>query len=323
MWAALLIGIQAVDAGRLPAVLLAALVLVTLTSFEAVTPLSSAAQMLGETTEAARRLFEITDTQAEVEERKRVEILSSPFQNLCISKLSFTYPGSEFPGLRDVSLQLKAGEKIAIVGPSGAGKSTILNLLLRFWEFHQGEILLNGHSLQDYSSGDVRSLIAVVPQRPYFFNKSIGNNLSIGRPAAAESDIERAASQAHIGDFICSLPEGYHTCIGERGFRLSGGERQRLAIARSILTDAPILVLDEPTANLDPYTERQVLNTFFSLPRQKTLMLITHRLIGLENADRIYVLDLGRIVEKGTQDLLLEQDGLYSKMFKVQNQLVK
>ncbi|MGD8457267.1 MAG: thiol reductant ABC exporter subunit CydD [Anaerolineales bacterium] len=323
MWVALLIGIQAVDAGRLPAVLLAALVLVTLTSFEAVTPLSSAAQMLGETTEAARRLFEITDTQAEVEERKRVEILSSPFQNLCISKLSFTYPGSEFPGLRDVSLQLKAGEKIAIVGPSGAGKSTILNLLLRFWEFHQGEILLNGHSLQDYSSGDVRSLIAVVPQRPYFFNKSIGNNLSIGRPAAAESDIERAASQAHIGDFIRSLPEGYHTFIGERGFRLSGGERQRLAIARSVLTDAPILVLDEPTANLDPYTERQVLNTFFSLPRQKTLMLITHRLIGLENVDRIYVLDLGRIVEKGTQDLLLEQDGLYSKMFKVQNQLVK
>jgi ATP-binding cassette subfamily C protein CydC len=322
MWVALVIGIQAVEVGRLSPVLLAALVLLTLVSFEAVTPLSPAAQMLGETTEAARRLFEIVDTQAEVEERVQVQIPSDAFRSLRFSELSFTYPDNVFPSLEEISFRLNAGDKIAIVGPSGGGKTTILNLLLRFWAYQQGEILLNGHPLQDYSPNEVRAQISVVPQRPYFFNASILDNLTMGRPTAKQAEIEGAARLAHIDSFIQSLPEGYNTFIGERGFRLSGGERQRLAIARAILRTSPVLVLDEPTANLDPVTEHLILDALFSLPRQKTVVLITHRLIGLENVDKIFVLDQGRIIEHGSQDVLLEKEGLYSEMLRVQNQII-
>jgi ATP-binding cassette subfamily C protein CydCD len=322
MWVSLVIGIQAVDAGRLPAVLLAPLVLIPLVSFEAVTPLSPAAQMLGETAEAARRLFKIVDTQAEVEERKQVQIPCAAFKSLRFSELTFNYPGNESPTLEDISFQLNAGDRIAIVGPSGGGKSTTLNLLLRFWEYHRGEILLNDRPLKDYSSDDVRVQFSVVPQNLYFFNASVRDNLTIGRPTATKADIEWAARQAHADRLIQSLPNGYETFIGERGFRLSGGERQRLAIARAILRDAPVLILDEPTANLDPLTERLVMDAFFCLPRQKTVVLITHRLIGLENVDEIFVLDQGRIVEHGSQDTLLEQDGLYSEMFRLQNQII-
>ena len=208
--------------------------------------------------------------------------------------------------------------RIAIVGPSGAGKSTLINLLLRFFEVEQGKIMLGGHPLQSYQQEDVRNMISVVSQRTHLFNGTIRDNLLIARPKAADDELIAAAQQAQIHDFITSLPKGYETWIGEQGLRLSGGERQRLAIARAILKHTPILILDEATANLDAITERNVLQAIESLMANRTTLMITHRLTGLEAVDEILVLREGSIVERGTHDTLLQQDGLYRHMWDLQ-----
>jgi ATP-binding cassette, subfamily C, bacterial CydC len=235
-----------------------------------------------------------------------------------------------------VTFDLRPLTSIAIVGPSGAGKSTLANLLLRFWEYSSGEITLGGR-FWEYSSGEitlggdslhgldqdeVRARIGITSQNTYFFNTSIRENLRFARRRVTQEEIESAAKSAQIHDFIMGLPKGYDTMIGEQGLRLSGGERQRLAIARAIIKDAPILILDEPTANLDPLTEKQVLETLFGLMKQKTSLLITHRLVGLENVDEIIVMDHGQIVERGTQGQLMKADGLYRRMWDLQNRIL-
>jgi ATP-binding cassette subfamily C protein CydC len=217
---------------------------------------------------------------------------------------------------------LNPGKRIAIVGPSGAGKSTLANLLLRFWDYSDGEILLAGRDLHALPQEQVRRQIGVLSQRTWFFNDTLRKNLLLARPSASPAELERVARRAQIHDFILGLPKGYETVIGERGLRLSGGERQRLAIARLLLQDAPIFLLDEPTANLDPLTERRILNELFSLARGHSFLLITHRLIELENMDEILVLDHGCIVEHGTQAELLLQDGLYRKLWDLQNRML-
>jgi ATP-binding cassette subfamily C protein CydC len=208
------------------------------------------------------------------------------------------------------------------VGPSGAGKSTISNLLLRFWDYEIGEITLGGESLKRLDQDEVRKRFALVSQNSYFFNTTIRENLRLARRGVRPEELEAAARAAQIHEFIISLPTGYDTLIGEQGLRLSGGERQRLAIARALLKDAPILIFDEPTANLDPQTEKQVLDTLFETMRNKTSLLITHRLLGLEHMDEILVLDDGQIVERGTHGALLEQKGLYRRLWDLQNQLL-
>jgi ABC-type multidrug transport system fused ATPase/permease subunit len=221
-----------------------------------------------------------------------------------------------------VTFDLQPGTSLAIVGPSGAGKSTIANLLFRFWEYELGEIRLGGESLKSLNQDEVRKRFALVSQNSYFFNASIRENLRLARPKITQEEMEAAARTAQIHDFIMSLPKGYDTMIGEQGLRLSGGERQRLAIARALLKDAPILILDEPTANLDPITEKQVLETLFAVMKQKTSLLITHRLIGLENMDEIIVLDHGRIVERGRHDELLKSEGVYRRLWDLQNRML-
>jgi len=212
---------------------------------------------------------------------------------------------------------------IAIVGPSGAGKSTIANLLLRFWDYDLGEISLGGESLKELNQDEVRKRCALVSQNSYFFNTSIRENLRLARPSLSQDEMESAAKSAQIHDFIASLPKGYDTFIGEQGLRLSGGERQRLAIARVLLRDAPVFILDEPTANLDPITERQVLDMLFEIMRDKTSLLITHRLVGLENVDEILVMDQGRIVERGKHDELAKNDGTYRRLWDLQNKILR
>ena len=182
---------------------------------------------------------------------------------------------------------------------------------------------MGGESLQSLNQDEVRKRCALVSQNSYFFNTSIRENLRLARPKVTQEELAAAARAAHVHEFVTNLPKGYDTFIGEQGLRLSGGERQRLAIARALLKDAPILILDEPTANLDPVTEKQVLDTLFEIMRGKTSLLITHRLVGLENVDEILVMDHGRIVERGRHGHLLAREGLYRRLWILQNQILE
>ena len=208
------------------------------------------------------------------------------------------------------------------VGPSGAGKSTIASLLLRFWEYEVGDIRLGEIPLKALDQDEVRKRIALVSQNSYFFNTTIRENLRLARRGVRQEEMEEAARKAQIHEFVMNLPQGYDTLIGEQGLRLSGGERQRLSIARALLKNAPILILDEPTANLDSVTEKQVLETLFETMKDRTSLLITHRLIGLENLDQILVMNEGKIVEQGRHHDLLTQNGLYQRLWTSQNQLL-
>jgi ATP-binding cassette subfamily C protein CydC len=326
MWTVLYLTIPLVSDGRLQGVMLGTLALLTLASFEAVTPLPQAAQMWESVRIAASRLFEVVDAQPVVIENREQRIESGEVKKLLstleFSNLSFAYPGQNIPAIQNISFKLESGKSLAIVGPSGAGKSTIVNLLLRFWEYSSGDIRLGGESLHGLEQDQVRERCATVSQGSYFFNASVRDNLRLARPSASEEEIEGAAQQAQIHEFILGLPKGYDTYIGEQGTRLSGGERQRLAIARALLKDAPILILDEPTANLDPLTEKQVLATLFSVMKSKTSLLITHRLVGLENVDEILVLERGQIVEHGTQAELLQRGGTFQRLWELQNRIL-
>jgi ATP-binding cassette subfamily C protein CydC len=239
-----------------------------------------------------------------------------PSFDLHVTGLTFFYHTDDAPALHGINLSMKAGQRLAVVGPSGAGKSTLVNLLLRFWDVPPGAITVGGQDVRYYPAEKVRSWFGVVPQRPHLFNASIRENLLIANPLAAESDLVAACQQAQIHDFIAGLPNGYDTQVGEHGANLSGGERQRLALARALLKDAPILLLDEPTANLDAATEQAVIARLLDTSRQHSVLLITHRLIHMEAFNKILVLDRGQLVEQGSHaELLARQGGLYRDMW--------
>jgi ATP-binding cassette subfamily C protein CydC len=316
--AILLIAIPMVSRGQLDGVYLAVLVLVVIASFEAIIPLPGAFQHLGSSITAAQRLFEIVDTKPVVSDSSAPSPQPQDY-SLVVENLHFRYSLADPPALNDVSFTLPQGGCLAIVGPSGAGKSTLVHLLLRFWEYQAGQIRLGGYDLRRYRPEDVRQLISVVSQRTHLFNGTIKQNLLLARPEASDDDLIQAARQAQIHAFIQTLPQGYDTWIGEQGLRLSGGERQRLAIARALLKDAPILILDEPTANLDPLVEREMMHTIHTLRQGRTTLLITHRLVGLDVADEILVLQAGRIIERGQHYKLLPARGVYWRMLGLQN----
>jgi ATP-binding cassette subfamily C protein CydCD len=332
MTAVLALGIMRVSAGELSGVFLAVLAMAALTSFEAVTPLPLAAQNLESSLQAARRLFELVDAEPEV--RAPAEALPLPEKfDLEIRNLSFRYPARAAAGqppgvqsavapwtLEQVSFDLPAGKRLAIVGPSGAGKSTLVALLLRFWEVLPGQILLGGQDLRRAAPEALRGRMAVVAQNTYLFSASVRDNLLIARPGASPQELARAAENAQIDQRLQALPNGYDTWIGEQGLRLSGGERQRLAIARALLRDAPLLILDEPTANLDALTEQELLKALEGLMAGRSTLLITHRLALMEQMDEILVLAQGRVVERGTHSELLAAGGLYRKMWELQRQ---
>ncbi|MCK6583222.1 MAG: ABC transporter ATP-binding protein/permease, partial [Anaerolineales bacterium] len=325
MWTILFLTIPQIINGEIAGPMLASLTLLTFASFEAVTPLPLAAQMWNSAREAARRLFEVVDTEPEISDHVSVTSDQSPNTNheLRITGLSFTYPTQTTPALQHVNFNLQPETSLAIVGPSGAGKSTIANLLLRFWDYQVGEIALGGESLKALNQDEVRARCGYVSQNTYFFNTSIYENLRFARRKVTREEVEAACKSAQIHDFIMSLPKGYDTMIGEQGLRLSGGERQRLAIARALIKDAPVLILDEPTANLDPLTEQQVLKTLFKVMKQKTSLLITHRLIGLENVDEIFVMNHGQVIERGTHAGLSGKDTFYRRLLDLQNRILE
>lgn len=233
--------------------------------------------------------------------------------NLIFNEVDFTYPSRpEMPILKQVSFEAKTGERVAIVGPSGAGKSTLASLILRFYEANGGEILFDGKASSQYSLTDIRNQVAIVPQDVLLFGGSILENIAYGRLSANKEEIIAAAKRANADEFIQSFPEGYDTLVGERGIKLSGGQRQRIAIARALLKDPAILILDEATSSLDSESERLVQEALEELMKNRTSIIIAHRLSTIREADRIVVLEKGKVIENGThQQLMLNKEGLY------------
>jgi len=321
LWSLLILAIPLVVAKAIAGVYLAFLALVILASFEAVQPLAEAFQKLGHSVAAGERLFKVTDTNQQVQEPAAPLPVPSNTPgrfSLEFDHVHFAYQSDEGQVVHDISFEVSTGKRIAIVGASGAGKSTLVNLALRFWDPDKGTIRLNGRDIRQYALGDLRGLIGVVSQDTYLFNDTIRGNLLLARPEASDSEIEQALTQAQMTEFIHQLPKGLATWVGEQGLRLSGGERQRLAIARALLKDAPLLVLDEATANLDPMTEHTLLDALDMLMQGRTTLVITHRLVRMERMDEILVLDEGSIRERGTHEQLLRSGGLYQQMVQLQ-----
>ena len=273
-----------VAAGRLSGVTLTVLALTTLAGFEAVAGLPSAFQSLGGSLAAARRLFHLADSPRSLTDTARMSPVATD-SSLHVRGLAVRYATDSGYALRNLSFDLLQGQTLAITGASGVGKSTLVKVLTRMVEYEAGDIRLGGNDLRAYRGDDVRKLVAVVEQRSHLFNTTIADNLRLARPDATQAEIEAAARQAHIHDFIIGLPEGYLTHVGEMGLRLSGGEQQRLAIARAILQDAPILILDEPTANLDAANEVLVYAALADASRNRTTIIITHGSAGVAFAD--------------------------------------
>ena len=289
---------------------------ITVTSFGAVIGLNNVINDYRVSIVCADRLFELMDQEPVVQDRSKGP-LGTLKPALSFDNVQFGYqPGTDI--LRGISFDLAPGEHVALVGTSGAGKSTIVNLLLRFWDATGGNIRLGGRPIQELPLEELRNLVAVVSQRNYVFNTTIGDNIRMGKPDATRAELDQAARRANLKSWIDSLPDGYETPVGEMGSKISGGQRQRLAIARALLKDAPILVLDEATSNLDVETEREVNAAIRELQSGRTTLTIAHRLSTVQNADRILVLEQGRVVEQGRHAQLLARGGVYARIFELQ-----
>jgi ATP-binding cassette subfamily C protein CydD len=263
---------------------------------------------------AAQRIFEVLQVPPIETARAGGTAPPSPPFALAFRDVHLAYEQGQRPALDGLSFKIAPGEKVALVGPSGAGKSTVARLLLRFLEPDRGTIDVNGQPLQELSPAAWRRQVAWVPQTPYLFYGTVAANIRLGRPQATFDEVAWAASQAHADAFIDALPQGYDTLIGERGARLSGGQVQRLALARAFLKDAPLLLLDEATANLDPEIEDLVQAALNRLLRNRTALIVAHRLSTVYRADRILVMDAGQVVEEGTHKALMADDGLYRRL---------
>ena len=285
--------------------------------------LSELSQVWGEIAQAsgaAERLFEILGVEPQIKAPPRPLALPAPARGAVEFKdVSFEYPGRpNAPVLNHVSFHVAPGEKLALVGPSGAGKSTVFQLIQRFYDPVAGTVSFDGVSVTEVDPAALRSRIALVPQDAVIFGTSVRENIRFGRPEATDADIEKAAAAAHASEFIRRLPDGYETQVGERGVTLSGGQRQRIAIARAILREAPLLLLDEATSSLDAESETLVQQALGGLMRNRTSIVIAHRLATVQNCDRILVIDHGRIVEEGTHGSLASSSGLYARLAKLQ-----
>ncbi len=261
---------------------------------------------------AMDRIFEVFDTQPEVQERPGARTLGRAYGAIGFDRVGFRYEGRE-PILEEFALQIPAGTTVALVGPSGAGKSTLVKLLARFYDPTAGRVLIDGIDIRDMQLHALRRQIAIVTQEPVLFSGTVADNLRFGKTDATDEQVREAARSAFADAFIMQMPHGYQTEIGERGVRLSGGQKQRLAIARAFLKDAPIVILDEPTSALDAESEELIKQALRRLLEGRTALIIAHRLSTIEHADRVVVLDGGRIIEQGRHEELLKRNGLYRR----------
>ena len=269
---------------------------------------------------SAAPLFELLQTEPAFERKASTLTLPEHVQGaIRIERLSFSYPGRlEQPALTDLTLEVKAGETLALVGPSGAGKSTLFGLLLHFYQPTGGRILIDGLDTAELSLDALRRCFSLVPQNPALFHGTVADNIRYARPDPNQEDVERAAKIAHAHDFIQSLPKGYGTLLGDAGLGLSGGQKQRLAIARALLADAPILLLDEATSALDAESENLIQQAMPALTAGRTTLVIAHRLATVRDADRIAVLDQGRLLAVGSHEELMRHNALYQRLAKLQ-----
>ncbi len=321
LWALLWAAIPLVTSRAISGVDLAVLSLLALASFEAVTPLSLAAQNLESCLQAARRLFELVQAKPAVTDP--AQPLPAPTSMALQARgLTFRYAPGQPAALRSVSFDLPPGKRVALVGPSGAGKSTLARLLLRFWDCPPGSLLLNGRDIRSYANNDVRAKIALVDQHTYIFNASLRSNLLLARPDAQEDQLWAALRGAQLQSMASQLPQRLDTWLEEGGARLSGGERQRVAAARALLRDAPLLILDEPAANLDAHTGRLLLDVLLEVSLNRSLLYITHWLAGLERMDEVWVMEDGQITARGTHTQLLAQGGWYARAWQVQQSVL-
>ncbi|HXC23037.1 MAG TPA: thiol reductant ABC exporter subunit CydC, partial [Solirubrobacteraceae bacterium] len=354
MWGSLLVGVDAVRAGRMDGVLLAAVALIPLVAFELVSGLPAATQTLQRVRRAAARVQELLETPPPVAEPAHPQTLLTPppvdeperlrtlpttdrhspngqsherrgctdqpslresheqrSHTLRARNLSCSYPGASHPALRGIDLDLSPGRRIALVGPSGAGKSTLAAALLRFLPY-EGSLALDGVDLDTLDGDDVRRIVGLVSQDVHVFDSTLEQNLRLAKRGATESELRRALAEARLLDWVDSLPHGLQTELGERGARMSGGQRQRLALARALLADFPILILDEPGEHLDTATADALVADLLDATRERATLLITHRLVGLQEVEEILVIEHGKIVERGTHVQLTTRGGPYA-----------
>src|SRR5215813_10465409 len=303
---------------QLTATTLPLLILLALASFLPISEIANVSRQLADTIASTRRYYAV--------QREKPAVIDGPLHPPApaggsafrFEGVSFSYPGARRPALSEIRLDVPAGSTLALVGPSGAGKTTIANLLLRFWDPNAGRILIDGVDLRSFELDHLRARISLVSQDTYLFNDTLRANVALARPEADEAAIHHALEQAALADFVASLPDGLDTMVGERGVQLSGGQRQRVAIARAFLKNAPTLILDEATSHLDAVSEAQVRGALDALMRDRTTIVIAHRLSTVRNADRLAVLDSGQLVETGSHSELLARGGLYTKLIRRQ-----
>ncbi|HTO12553.1 MAG TPA: thiol reductant ABC exporter subunit CydC [Candidatus Binatia bacterium] len=315
--AVIAVGAWLAGEGRLESGMLPLLTLLALSAFVPLWEVAQVGRQLADTLGSARRLRAVEAEPVPVRDGRGVS--EGPAANgggaaVELADVRFTYPGRVRPALDGVSLRIEAGSTVAVVGPSGAGKTTIASLLLRFWDPQQGVVRLFGHDLRDYGLDDLRRRIALVAQDTYLFHDTLRANIVLARPDASDAEVRTAVEHAALAELVDGLPEGLETVVGERGARLSGGQRQRVAIARAFLKNAPVLVLDEATSHLDAVSEAAVRRALERLSRDRTTLVIAHRLSTVRDADAIVVLDEGKVVEVGSHAALLARGGLYAHL---------